>query len=67
MKNLNLIQLVKMMLFFSKLDSKKEYNEIKNILKQKYPDLIVLSAIKYLNGEYNKDEEIIFKDVVKGL
>jgi len=56
-----------MMLFFSELDRNKEYNEIKNILKQKYSDLMVISTINYLNGEYTKEEEIIFKDVVKGL
>tara|TARA_R110000782_G_scaffold43593_1_gene98150 strand:- start:489 stop:692 length:204 start_codon:yes stop_codon:yes gene_type:complete len=67
MKHLNLIQLVKKMLIFSELGSNKEYNEIKNILKQKYSNSMVFSSINYLNGEYTKNEEITFKELHKGL
>jgi hypothetical protein len=67
MKNLNLIQLVKMMLFFSDLGLAKKYNEIKDILKEKYPDTMVLSTINYLNGEYTESQEKVYKEITKGL
>ena len=41
--------------------------DLVNAIKEKYPETVVLSTIKYLNGEYTKDEEIIFKELHKGL
>lgn len=64
---MSLIQLVKKLLMFSNLGMAKQYQETKNILKQKYTDEMVLSTINYLNGEYSKSEEIIFKELHKDL
>tara|TARA_R110001592_G_C12877967_1_gene724438 strand:+ start:186 stop:380 length:195 start_codon:yes stop_codon:yes gene_type:complete len=64
---MSLIQLVKKLLMFSNLGMAKQYQETKNILKQKYTDKMVLSTINYLNGEYSKSEEIIFKELHKDL
>lgn len=64
---MSLIQLVKKLLMFSNLGMAKQYQEIKNILKQKYTDEMILSTINYLNGEYSKSEEIIFKELHKDL
>ena len=58
-------KLVKKLLMFSNLGMAKQHQEIKNILKQKYTDEMVFSVINFLNGEFTKSEEIIFKELHK--
>ena len=67
MKNLNLIELVKKLLWYSDLGMAKQYQETKNILKLKYTDEMVLSTIDYLNGEYTQSQEKVYKELHKGL
>ena len=67
MKNLNLINLVKEMLNYSRLNLDKQYKDIRNILKENYDDIIVFNTIKYINGEFTEPQEQIFLQLHKGI
>tara|TARA_R110000772_G_scaffold34521_1_gene83689 strand:- start:581 stop:784 length:204 start_codon:yes stop_codon:yes gene_type:complete len=67
MKKLNLIKLVDELLFYSNLNLDKEYNNIRNILKENYEDKFVFTTMKYLKGEFTESQEKTFLELHKGI
>ena len=67
MKKLNLIKLVDELLFYSRLNLDKEYNNIRNILKENYEDKFVFTTMKYVKGEFTESQEKTFLELHKEL
>tara|TARA_R110000823_G_C15914449_1_gene498069 strand:- start:1480 stop:1683 length:204 start_codon:yes stop_codon:yes gene_type:complete len=67
MKTLNLINLVREMLNYSRINLDKQYNDVRNILKENYDDIIVFNTIKYVKGEFTESQEQIFLQLHKGI
>lgn len=42
--------------------SNKRYNKIKTILKNNYLDEEVICTMRFVKGEYTRDEEVIYLD-----
>ena len=67
MKKLNLIKLVDELLFYSRLNLEKDYDNIRTILKENYEDRFVFATMRYLKGELTESQEQIFLELHKGI
>lgn len=67
MKKLNLIKLVDELLFYSRLNFERDYDNTRTILKENYEDRFVFATMRYLKGELTESQEQIFLELYKGM